>query len=143
MKQLLILIISACTLTACNGTKTSATEEKLITPTIVGNDADKHGCKASAGYTWSVLKKDCIKIWETGIQLSQIENNDSYKTNATIIVSDDKSKVELFIATEKDGSILLNQSVSNPSNYEAKDYSLSNTNDKWLLKKGDKAIYKN
>jgi hypothetical protein len=143
MKQLFILLISASLLTACNGTKTSATEEKPATTTIVGDDADKHGCKASAGYTWSVLKNDCIRIWETGIQLSQIENNESYKTNATIIVSDDKSKVELFIATEKDGSIMLNQSGSNASTYSAKDYSLSNTNDKWLLKKGDKVIYKN
>ena len=143
MKQLLILLFSACTLTACNGTKTTATEEKPAIPTIVGNDADAHGCKASAGYTWSVLKNDCIRIWETGIQLSQIENTESYKTNATIIVSDDKSKVELFIATEKDGSIILNQSASNKSIYSAKDYTLSNINDKWLLKKSDKAIYKN
>lgn len=143
MKQLLILIISACTLTACNGTKTSATEEKLITSTTVGGDVDKYGCKASAGYTWSVLKKDCIRIWETGIQLSQIENKESYKTNATIIVSDDKSKVELFIASEKDGSIMLNQSTSNSSIYTGKDYTLSTNDGKWLLKKGDKAIYKN
>ena len=143
MKRLFILLISAITFVACNGTKTSANEEKSATPTIVGNDADAHGCKASAGYTWSVLKNDCIRSWETGIQLSQIENRESYKTNATIIVSDDKSKVELFIATEKDGSIMLNQSSSNPSVYEAKDYSLINTNDKWLLKKSEKVIYKN
>ena len=143
MKRLFILLISAITFFACNGTKISATEEKSATPTIVGNDTDAHGCIASAGYTWSVLKNDCIRIWETGIQLSQIENNESYKTNATIIVSDDKSKVELFIATEKDGSIILNQSASNPSVYKAKDYSLINTNDRWLLKKGDKAIYQN
>jgi hypothetical protein len=143
MKQLLILLILASIFAACNGAKTSATEEKSATPTIVGNDADKHGCKASAGYTWSVLKNDCIRIWETGIQLSQIENNESYKTNATIIVSDDKSKVELFIATEKELSIILNKSEKNSSVYKAKDYSLSNTNDRWLLKKGDKAIFRN
>ncbi|MEY2829228.1 MAG: hypothetical protein RIQ33_1086, partial [Bacteroidota bacterium] len=75
MKQIFILLISASLLVACNGTKTSATEEKPAAPTIVGNDADKHGCKPSAGYTWSVLKNDCIRIWETGIQLSQIEKN--------------------------------------------------------------------
>ncbi|MEY2830066.1 MAG: hypothetical protein RIQ33_1924, partial [Bacteroidota bacterium] len=63
--------------------------------------------------------------------------------NATIIVSDDKSKVELFIATEKNGSVILNHSKNNSSTYTAKDYLLSNINEKWLLKKDNKAIYKN
>lgn len=34
-------------------------------PPIVGGDSDIHGCKASAGYTWSVSENKCIRPWET------------------------------------------------------------------------------
>lgn len=31
-------------------------------PQAVGNDRDEHGCLASAGYTWSEVQKDCIRL---------------------------------------------------------------------------------
>ena len=42
-----------------------------------GADKDAHGCIASAGYTYSVVRNDCIRLWEEGTALSpvvQIEN---------------------------------------------------------------------
>lgn len=35
-----------------------------------GGDRDEHGCIGSAGYTWSPLRKKCIRVWEEGIRLS-------------------------------------------------------------------------
>ena len=43
----------------------------------VGADKDAHGCIGSAGYTYSVVRKDCIRLWEEGTALTpvvQIEN---------------------------------------------------------------------
>ena len=36
---------------------------------IVGNDRDADGCIGSAGYTWSQIKKDCIRLFEEKVQL--------------------------------------------------------------------------
>ncbi len=107
-------------------------------PLIVGNDADSHGCKASAGYSWSVLKNECIRLWETGVQLSSIDNKASYTSIATVIINDDKTKAELFIVGEKN-SIVLNKHIQN---FSGDGYELTQVTDKWVLKKNDKAIYK-
>ena len=32
-----------------------------------GADRDAHGCIASAGYTWSVVRGECIRIFEAGL----------------------------------------------------------------------------
>ena len=47
----------------------AAKTEKLPEVPMVGGDSDAHGCKASAGYTWSVVKNECIRIFESGIRL--------------------------------------------------------------------------
>ena len=31
---------------------------------VVGNDSDEHGCIASAGYSWSEEKQECVRPWE-------------------------------------------------------------------------------
>ncbi len=62
--------------------------------TVVGGDADKHGCRASAGYTWSVLRAECIRVWETGTRL---QTTDSNATNdAFVIIAPDRSKAEIW-----------------------------------------------
>ena len=32
---------------------------------LVGGDADKNGCIASAGYTWCAPRGKCIRSWES------------------------------------------------------------------------------
>ena len=36
---------------------------------MVGIDKDEHGCIASAGYTWSEVQLNCIRLFESGIRL--------------------------------------------------------------------------
>ena len=43
--------------------------EKLPENPIVGGDSDEHGCKGSAGYSWSIVKNECIRLFESGIRL--------------------------------------------------------------------------
>ena len=37
---------------------------------IVGGDRDKHGCIGSAGYQWSEVQQDCIRVFEKGIRMT-------------------------------------------------------------------------
>ncbi|WP_164973678.1 hypothetical protein [Flavobacterium sp. YO64] len=70
---------------------------------VVGGDSDSHGCKASAGYTWSTLKKECIRIFE-GTRLNHAEDGKTYTTAAYVIF--DGNKAELFLDTQKESIIL-------------------------------------
>lgn len=66
--------------------------------TIVGNDRDKHGCIGSAGYTWSVLKRECVRSFEltqtdkNAIELASIDNTQKM----VMLFSSNKKKVEVF-----------------------------------------------
>lgn len=98
-----------------------------------GSDKDKHGCIASAGYTWSEVKKDCIRIFESGVKLS---NNSNYACYA--VFSNDSSQVELFIPEMESHPILRkNGQVWKDKKYEL----LKNASDKFELKENNKLIY--
>lgn len=60
------LLCAGALFVAC-GSKSGKTAEvagQADTVHVVGGDKDKHGCIASAGYTWSEVQKDCIRLWE-------------------------------------------------------------------------------
>ena len=60
---------------------------------------DEHGCNAAAGYMWSEVKKDCIRIFETGIRMnSQTDKNAT--SSAFLVFSPDSLQVELFLPEE-------------------------------------------
>lgn len=113
---------------------------------IVGNDRDKHGCIGSAGYTWSVLKKDCVRSFElihtdkNAIELISIDNTQKM----TVLFSSDKTKAEIFYSG---GNMVVNKStkgkiymLKNEKNIVEK---LINLNEKWQfveVKNGKKNV---
>ena len=66
------------------------------TPVILGNDSDEHGCKASAGYTWSELLGQCIRVWETGTPVQYEDTTASYKKMVYAIFNADSTQVEIM-----------------------------------------------
>jgi hypothetical protein len=108
------------------------------TPQIVGNDQDEHGCKASAGYTWSVLRKECIRVFE-GTRLDHTEQDDkSYTTSAFVVFEEQGNKAELFLDTQKESIILERKSESQP--WVKDDWQLISWKG-YVLKKGKKIVY--
>ena len=61
MKALLIIVMLAVSLFAFGCVSQNGTSNNQ---SIVGNDSDAHGCKASAGYTWCAEKGKCLRVWE-------------------------------------------------------------------------------
>jgi len=76
----------------------------------VGADRDKHGCIGSAGYVYSVIKNDCIRVFEASIQLNEVDVKGNSKSIAAIIFSEDKSKAEVFLPGYTNGQILTKES---------------------------------
>lgn len=103
---------------------------------VVGGDSDSHGCKASAGYTWSILKKECIRIFENSTKLSHAEDGKTDTTVAYVIF--DGNKAELFLDTQKESIIL--ERKSEGDSWVKDDLQLIPWKG-YVLKKGEKIIY--
>lgn len=99
-------------LLSCNTPKPE-TEKQIVqneaNPPIVGGDSDEHGCKASAGYQWSALKKECIRIFESGIRLdAQAAYLDKSLSAFVVFASDSmKEQAEVYLPNQKE-SLLFN-----------------------------------
>ena len=103
---------------------------------LIGGDSDAHGCKGSAGYTWSTLKKECIRIFE-GTKLSHTEETGKTYTTAAYVIFDG-NKAELFLDTQKESIILERKSEGDSWNKD--DYQLIPWKG-YVLKKAGKIIY--
>ena len=99
MRYVLLCITAWVFLSACTPESSSH---------LVGNDKDAHGCIASAGYVWSSVRKECIRTWETGFQLSEVTDG-SPNLWASGVFSNDYNQVEIFLPTPTH-SPLLNRS---------------------------------
>ncbi len=101
-----------------------------------GANKDAHGCIASAGYTYSQLKKECIRTFEQKIQLKEIATKGNY--TAGVLFNKDQSKAEIFLKEEKT-SVILNR--SSKGIWKNATYTL--TQDKgFVLSKNKKAVYR-
>ena len=70
---------------------------------IVGGDRDEHGCIGSAGYTWSEVRQDCIRLFEQGIRMEATNGSGRI---AFLVFSPDSMLVELFFSDRTPNEIL-------------------------------------
>ena len=86
------------------GSYTAGMEVERIEVTpggMPGSDRDAHGCIGSAGYIWSEVRQDCIRLFEQGIRMVDTAGNAAY-----IVFSPDSSQVELFFSDGTPNEIL-------------------------------------
>jgi len=65
---------------------------------IVGGDSDAHGCIGSAGYEWSELMQECMRIWEQGTPLKDVRDPEATSV-AYLIDACEGAFLELFLPT--------------------------------------------
>ncbi|MCZ4243110.1 hypothetical protein [Pedobacter punctiformis] len=108
MKSVL-LILSIALIWSCNpktSSKTPSQDTVVVAKTpAIGGAKDEHGCLIAAGYTWSVLKNECIRTFEQN-KLLPVENKESYILAAYFLFNSDQTKAELFLPKEKQSIIL-------------------------------------
>ncbi|KMQ64696.1 hypothetical protein ACM46_10645 [Chryseobacterium angstadtii] len=76
---------------------------------VVGGDKDVHGCRASAGYTYSQIKNDCVKVFAQKIKLKEVSSDKSSTSMTAVIFSKDMKRAEVFIPDQSAKSIILNR----------------------------------
>ncbi len=127
-KYLLLSVVFGCLLFTLGSCKTS--KKTTVDPTskvpikqetspniapqevkevIVGNDSDEHGCKGSAGYTYSSLQEKCIRVFEEGIQLNpkSPELNQSVSAFVVFKTLDENEQAEIFLPATSVSFIML------------------------------------
>jgi hypothetical protein len=73
--------------------------------TIVGNDRDAHNCIGSAGYTWSEVRGACVRVWEEGFALFDVQSENA-SSAAYGVMSKDFNQIELFVPSQTDSVLL-------------------------------------
>jgi hypothetical protein len=142
MKKIIYLFGLACFIASCNtqtdsaSTTTNAADSAI---TAVGADADNHGCKGSAGYTYSTLLQDCIRTWEIGIMLNPITTKQEDVNIISVIFNKENTKAELFILDVK-GTQILDKTAED--SYSNAIYQLNKKGGKWQLSKNNVLINK-
>ncbi|KUY20709.1 hypothetical protein BAZ12_12205 [Elizabethkingia miricola] len=114
--------------------------QKTDNTPVLGGDKDAHGCKASAGYTFSYIKNDCVRTFEQKVQLKEQNPKGSYTTNAAVIFSKDMKKAEIFVPESASGVIL--NKVGKKAVWKRGDYELTQNQKVYSLKKGNVVAYK-
>ncbi|MCT2562165.1 hypothetical protein [Chryseobacterium herbae] len=76
---------------------------------VVGGDRDIHGCIGSAGYTYSQIKNDCIKVFGQKIKLKEVGSDKSSTSMTAVIFSKDMKRAEIFIPEGNAKSIILDK----------------------------------
>jgi hypothetical protein len=124
MKNLILLSLLFFTF-SCATTKKTNESKEIITP-IVGGDQDEHGCIGSAGYTWSSIKNECIRVFELPLQLKTL---------------DEKSIIGVVFAEGSKKAEVINSGVSLILDLKRENYYENANNNVFLLKQNDNWVY--
>jgi len=121
------------------------TDSIQIKDIFLGTDSDSNGCVASAGYKWSKINQECIRVFEKGIRLipanekfdANEDDADLAMVNAYVLFNDTKKKVEIFLPSEK-YPIEMKKIADNT--YEYKDWKLD-VGKQYQLKRSEVLMY--
>lgn len=128
IKKLLLIIATTLTVVSCH---TSERAGKVM----VGADRSRHGCITSAGYSWSKVRKDCIRVFEEGVRLMPAHVKTS--VTAYVVFSPDQSRAELFLPDKKKHPVLKRKG----NIWKKKSYILVSDKGRWVLKTGGTEVY--
>jgi hypothetical protein len=145
MKKYFSILLLTNLIMACapqNNQQQDSLKVEKANPPMMGNDADEHGCKASAGYRWSVLRNECIRIFEAGIRLDPTAKDLEQTLSAFVIIKTDNSdqEIELFVPYDEQTIIVKKESANKWKNDK---YILTKTKDTYNIEDVNrKLLYK-
>ncbi|MEE1944583.1 hypothetical protein VRU48_05655 [Pedobacter sp. KR3-3] len=106
-----------------------------------GSDRNKHGCIGSAGYTYSVVRNDCVRLFEEKIRLKEKTPKGSYTSDAVVIFDKSRQRAEIFLPGSNGSSILKKTKVKGTTVWKAGALVLATQGNGYTLKKSGKLIY--
>ena len=143
MKKYISILVVLCALSSCK-LNDQKEDDKVANQGnkegAVVADKDENGCLASAGYIWSKVNKECVKVF-TGMQLNPTSNleNEDETLSAYILFNEDGNQAELFLPKETSSLVLTQESKGKPWVFE--DWKLIKESAGYSLKKADKPMF--
>jgi hypothetical protein len=114
------LLLSLFVFSSCNNEKKDSPvpeKDSIVQSDIVPEkttvDTDTNGCKIAAGERWSVIKKTCVVLTETGIRMEPKDEKLDKTKPAYLLFSDDRVRVEIILPTQEKAVIIRKTSVEN------------------------------
>jgi hypothetical protein len=145
MKNSLLLVVFILSLVSCKKFDQDAEPELIkkqaLLDTIASADKDENGCLDGAGYFWSTLNKECIKIYESAITLypQDNQNNEDETKNAYIVFGEDGgNEAEIFLPNQVKSIILIRPEEGQPWKFD--DWQLIPWKG-FVLKKGEEILF--
>lgn len=146
MKKFLGLTLLVIAMTSCDYVLKEKDRDATVkldsVPELgISIEKDKNGCVQEAGYKWSILKDDCIRVVDEGFRLNPINDlsNLEASKSAYVLLDEDKLKAEVFLV-ELPSSIYFNRKSTNDDFIENK-YRLS-IKSSYTLSVNDSIIYR-
>lgn len=104
---------------------------------LVGNDQDANGCRASAGYQWSALTEQCVRLFEQAIRLQSLEASET--GSAFVLFNGDQSQAELTLPNGEQLRLVRQGEEGNHS-WQGGQYQLFPWKG-YVLKSGEQALF--
>lgn len=136
------LAFAALFLCACTQNTPPTTPQ--VPPRVVGGDQDAHGCKGSAGYTWSVLKNECIRVFESGIRLNPKAAQLDQSLSAFVVfkTETDDAQAELYLPGQNQSLLLTKAPDNGAGTWKNEQYTLSQWKGMYTLQDaGQQVLY--
>lgn len=111
----LLVFLQSCQFILQDNTETAPPQKNPKSNEEIVKDEDENGCLASAGYIWSKMNKECVKIY-SGIQLNPASNptNEDETKSAFILFSENGNQAEIFFPDNTETIIVSRQSEGKP-----------------------------
>ncbi|WP_323996539.1 hypothetical protein [Aeromonas hydrophila] len=104
---------------------------------LVGSDRDSHGCIDSAGYQWSALTKQCVRLFEQGIRLNPTDAGQT--SSAFVLFNADQSQAELTLPSGEQ-HLLTRQGTEGNWSWQGSGYTLFPWKG-YVLKAGEQTLF--
>ncbi|MCR3911489.1 hypothetical protein NUK47_22220 [Aeromonas hydrophila] len=104
---------------------------------LVGSDRDSHGCIGSAGYQWSALTKQCVRLFEQGIRLNPTDAGQT--SSAFVLFNADQSQAELTLPSGEQHQ-LTRQGAEGNWSWQGSGYTLFPWKG-YMLKAGEQTLF--
>lgn len=105
---------------------------------IAGADRDAHGCIGSAGYQWSAIRGECVRVWlSASTQLTSVKDSNK---RAYVIFAADNTKAEIFADIFAD-ALIVNRLHKNIFVDSTQKVTLTKGVDGWQITKDRRVVY--
>ena len=122
-----------------SGIQTESPQSMFEEPALA---TDKDGCLGRAGYTWSVVREKCVRVFDVGRRLEPVtnQNNTDFEKSMFFLLSDDGLTAEVYFPSSAYPIFLKRIQTDGP--WLSEEHKLSFDNDLFTFYENEKPLFK-